>query len=281
MIEEVALALLPPLLVALAVAALATRSARARPAAGALALGAGALAGHLAALGWPKTPLVLDGWLVVVAALALVAAAVERLALAERRGPTHALRALVAVLVGVALLRARAPYWEPAQVWGATALVAALLLVAGLLLERASAGRAPAWTLATWVGLASVTSGAILAAGSYRLALLAGGLAAALGALLALRLLDRGDRTGALTLGAPAVVAPVLGALVARSHVYGELPRASLALLVAAPGGAWLVSLARARLGRATEPLAATLVVALAAVAAAVAAPVEEAGYPY
>lgn len=282
MIRDVATALAPPLVVALAAGALALRFERARGAAGALALGAAALAGHVAWLGWPRLPLALDGWLVVVAALALVGAVIERAALAERRAATHALRVVVAALVGVALLRAKAPYWEPGQVWTAAALVALGVVVAATLLDRATRDAPPAWALATTCAWAAVISGAVLGAGSLRLALLAGGVAAALGGLTALRLLDRADRGAALPRGAPAVIAPVLGALVARSHVYGEMPPASVALLALAPAGAVLAHLARTRLGRATEPVALMLIVALSAVAAALAAPVEEAGgYPY
>lgn len=283
MIREVAPALLAPLVVALAVAALATRWARLRRASGALALGAGALAGHLAWLGWPRTPLVLDGWLVVVAALALVGAVVERTALAERRAATHALRIVVAALVGAALLRAKAPYWEPGQVWGTAALVALGVALAGALLDGAARrAAAPGWDLVTCWALAVATAGALHAGGSYRLALLAGGVAVALGVLFALRALDRRpERTADLTVGLAAVLAPVLGALTARNTVYGEEPLATATLLALAPGGALAARLARARLGRATEPVALALVVVLAAAAAAIAIPVEEPGYPY
>ncbi|MCO5171711.1 MAG: hypothetical protein M9894_35865 [Planctomycetes bacterium] len=281
MATDAALALGVPLAVALALAAAATRLARTRAAAGALALGAATLAGHLAWLGWPATPLVLDGWLVLVAALALVAAAAERLVLPGRSAAALALRALVAAGVGVMLLRAKAPYWEPGPLWGAAGLVAAGVLASGLLIDRAARDRPPAWALAHATAWAGVTAGAVVAAGSLRLGLLAGGVAAATGALAALAVVDRSERTVALARGVAPALAPVLGALVARSHVYGEMPRASVALLVVAPGGAWLAGALRGRLGRATEPVALALVLALAGLAAALAAPVEEVGYPY
>lgn len=283
MVTDAALALGAPLLLALGLAAGAGRVARARPAAGALALGAAALVGHLVALeGWRRVPLVLDGWLTIIAALALAVATLERLALADRPAAARGLRALVAVAVGVMLLRAKASQWEPSALWGAAALVATGVAASSLLLERAAACRPSGWGLAHGLALAATTAGAVLAAGSLRLALVAGGLAAALGALLALRLVDpRAERTDALASGVAPVLAPVLGAVVARSHVFGELPRASVALLVVAPAGAWLAGALRGRLGRAAEPVGLALVLALAGLAAALAAPIEEPGPRY
>lgn len=281
--RDVALALVPALFVALVAIALATRVARLRPAAGALAVGAGALAGHLAWLGWPAWPLVLDGWLVLVAALALVAGTAERAALRERRAGAHALRVVVAALVGVALLRARAPYWAPGKLWGTAALVALGVAVNGALLDPALARARPAWGLATGWALAAGTAGAVLAGGSYKLALLAGAAAVATAVVLAARLFDRAGRTDDAARGVAAVLAPVLGAAAARNTVYGEQPPLSAALLALAPGGACLALLARGRLGRAAEPVALALVVALGVAAAAVAAPLDDdrGSYPY
>lgn len=275
MLSEVALSIVVPFVVALVVALAMTRTGLARCATGAVALGLAATVGFAAALGWPGTTL--DGWLVVLAPLALALGAAERLS--DRPLVAWALRALMAGAVGVAMLWPKLGQWEAGALIAALHVVGGAVLINGVLLDGA-ADRRPAWALADLVAYACLVSATIAAAGTGRLALVVASLAAPLGALLALRLVDGSARTDGLARAAPPVLAALLGALVVRLRVFNDppLPVASVVLLVLAPGAPRLVDLARARLGRAADPLGLLLLILLAGAAAGIAAPIEEPG---
>ncbi|MBX3469059.1 MAG: hypothetical protein KF878_19485 [Planctomycetes bacterium] len=146
MVTDAALALGAPLLVALGLAAGAGRVARARPPPAPWPWGRPPSSVTCRARGWRRVPLVLDGWLALVAALALAAASLERLALADRPAAARGCARSWPRPSASLLLRARATQWDSAP--GAAALVAAGVAASGLLLERAAAGRVPAWGLA-------------------------------------------------------------------------------------------------------------------------------------
>lgn len=281
MLPDLAVSVLLPFVIALVVALATTRTGLARCATGALALGVAATAGFAAALGAPS--LTLDGWLVVLAPLALALGAAERLT--DRPLVTWALRALMAGAVGVAMLWPKLGQWEAGALIAALHVIGGAVLINGVLLDGA-VDRRPAWALADLVAYASLASATVVAAGSVRLALIVASLAAPLGALLALRIFDRSERTDALARAAPPVLAALLGAFVVRLTLYNDppLPAASVLLLVLAPGAARLVDLARPRLGRAADPLGLLAVIALAGAAAAMAWPIAGPGedlHPY
>jgi hypothetical protein len=277
--SDLALSVLLPFVVAFVVAVAMTRTGVMRCATGVFAVGLAASAGFAAALGAPSMA-TLDSRLVILAPLALVLGAAEYLT--DRPLVWWALRALTAGAVGLAMLWSKIGDWEAGALIAALHVVGGGVLAGGVLLDGA-VERRPAWALADLVAYACLVSATIAAAGTVRLALVVASVAAPLGALLALRIIDRSDRTEGLARAAPPVLAALLGALVVRLRVFNvdpPMPVASVVLLLLAPGAPRLVDLARARLGRATDPLGLVGVILLAGAAAAVAAPLPDPGAP-
>jgi hypothetical protein len=238
---------LAPLLVALGVTLRLARTDALGRGAGALGLAAGAALGQvvlcvglLSGVGWPPT---LDG------RVPLLVLAAGVLALARRSPWLDAARVATALLVGLAMLGPRFESWPRGAALGAALALAGAIVVAGGLHDAVVARRGGGVVGLLWCAGAAL---AVLEGGSFKLALLAVAVGAALAGVLGARLLHRSPLTEGVERVAPGIVPAALGAVVARNVIYGEQTLASALLLCAAPA---LLAWSPARLGRAAAPL--------------------------
>ncbi|MCB9741489.1 MAG: hypothetical protein H6741_26485 [Alphaproteobacteria bacterium] len=187
-------------------AAVSGRLLRGRPAAGAVALGLGALTAYVGVVGWPAWPMVSATQKLWLAALlgGVTALAPER----GRRGLVF-VAGLHLALFGWVFFRSLDRMGQSeALAWG-LALPSSLAL-----LGRAARPSRPGAVGAVAVA-AALLSGLQMQAGSFVLSFLSGGVCVALLSALAVGVSPRHL--------APAAIAP-LGFLTATGHLYGELP---------------------------------------------------------
>lgn len=227
----------------------------------ALAVGAGLVVGSLILEGRPSVPPSdVQGWLVLLAPAAVLVGAFA----GATKWPAWAsllLHAVYSAIAGFLLLRPLLASWSTTEAILSSAGYMALSLGAASTLAVASERLAGRWAAIATFFFASGSSFLLIIAGSVRMGLLGGVLAATAGAAVAVSLLGLGlERTRGL--------ATTLGALAtlqwARGYFYGDLKPAAQGSFVAGVVLLALVPLA-ALLGQrltkgTTKPVKATLI---------------------
>lgn len=214
----------------------------------ALALAAGYVAGHIGVAGAPNwVPIGATGWLVHVAAVATIAAVLQ-IALGASVWAVWAVR--IAAALGGAYLILRVPIrsqWSGGHAIAALGIVTASTLITSRAFESAAAHTGALTMLAALGITAGGSAGILVLSGTALVGMLAGALAAAVGAAFLVEWAAPGSTNAA---AAAPVLAGVLVAMWTIALLFADMPGPAAALLVAAPATLWLAArFARNRLG--------------------------------
>lgn len=214
----------------------------------ALALAAGYAAGHIGIAGTPRwVPISATGWLVHVAAIAMIAAVLQ-IALGAHPWAAWGVRIAAALVSAYLILRVPVrSQWSGGYSIAAIGAVTASTSIASRAFERA-ASHTGALTMLAALGItAGGSAGILVLSGTALIGMLAGALAAAVGTAFVVEWAAPGSTNAA---AAAPVLAGVLVATWTIALLFADMPTAAAPFLVASPAALWLAArLARDRLG--------------------------------
>ncbi|MEO0649514.1 MAG: hypothetical protein AAFZ65_02400 [Planctomycetota bacterium] len=190
-----------------------------------LGLIAGYLSTHLVLFGMPELPPILSNdWMAVVVLLALPAA-LWCTGNDDASPLTVLVQAATAVAICGLMLRPRilAADWDVNEASMQALIVGAPILLGWLIFGQSTRHRPARESLTTMLACAGAASLAIgMSAGSQKLSLAAGGLAAGLTGLMLLAIRNR-DESNGIAAGAAPVTVAVIGSIALNATLFGEL----------------------------------------------------------